>query len=98
MRANLANALAITANNMTGSSSAIPPEAMARFQEALAQYEQALSLEPMQPAIHRNLGMLLGRLGRNSEAIQHLRTVLQIVPNEPTARELLQTLEQQPSQ
>ena len=46
----------------------------------------SLTIEPEHPAIHRNLGILLAQLGRNEEAIVHLRKVLQLVPNEPAAR------------
>jgi tetratricopeptide (TPR) repeat protein len=97
MRTNLANALTLTANNMSEGSSAADPaahdEAMRRYTEAIAEYEKALELEPRHPAIHRNLAIVLARLGRNREAVEHLRTVLEIVPNEPVARDLLQELE-----
>ena len=78
---------------MTGADPAKQDLAARRYQEAIAQYEEALSLEPMHPAIHRNLGMLLAKLGRYPEAIQHLRKVLEIAPNESNARELLEELE-----
>jgi len=66
---------------------------MRRYEEAIRQYQAALELEPQQPAIHRNLGMILVKLGRYDEAIVHLRATLQIVPNEPVARELLDQIE-----
>ena len=96
MRTNLANALTFTANNLSES----PNEedrrtAMQRYEDAIAEYEKALEIDPNQPAVHRNLGILLARLGRNSEAILHLRKVLELVPNEPMAREALDTLEAQ---
>ncbi|PYJ96284.1 MAG: hypothetical protein DME68_08570, partial [Verrucomicrobia bacterium] len=93
IRTNLANALTITANNLSASSPAIPDEAMRRYEEAIREYERALELEPQHPAIHRNLGMLLAQLGRYDEAEAHLRTTLQIVPNEPLAREILEKIE-----
>ena len=40
-----------------------------------------------------NLGMLLAQLGRYDEAIPHLRATLQMVPNEPAARETLEAIE-----
>ena len=40
-----------------------------------------------------NLGMLLAQLGRYDEAIPHLRATLQMVPNEPVARETLEAIE-----
>jgi len=93
IRANLANALAITANHLSESAHTVPEEAMRRYEEAIRQYEEALELDPQQPAIHRNLGMLLARLGRYDEAIPHLRATLQMVPNEPLARETLDAIE-----
>ena len=70
-------------------------ESNARFTEAVEQYEKALAIEPEHPAIHRNLGILLSQMGRNEEAIVHLRKVLQLVPNEPSAREILEAIEAQ---
>ncbi|HEY4255833.1 MAG TPA: tetratricopeptide repeat protein [Candidatus Udaeobacter sp.] len=93
IRANLANALAITANHLSESAPTIPEEAMRRYDEAIRQYEEALEIDPQQPAIHRNLGMLLAHLGRYDEAIPHLRATLQMVPNEPVARETLDAIE-----
>ena len=99
IRTNLANALTLAANNVTEQAqsgpidSATQNQAMQRYQEAIEQYQKALELEPRHPAIHRNLGMLLARLGRYREAAQHLRIVLEIVPNEPNARELLEEIE-----
>ena len=105
MRVNLANALALTGNSLSQSARAASKqgeagiaetdtkEAGARFSEAIEQYEKALAIEPEHPAIHRNLGILLAQLGRNEEAIVHLRKVLQLVPNEPTARETLEAIE-----
>ena len=93
IRTNLANALTITAERLSQSASTVPEEAMRRYEEAIRQYEAALELEPQQPAIHRNLGMLLVKLGRYDEAIPHLRATLQIVPNEPVAREMLDAIE-----
>src|SRR5438270_93333 len=101
MRVNLANALTLTGNTFIGlvrsasdqgdmaAAQADAKESNARFTEAVEQYEKALAIEPEHPAIHRNLGILLSQMGRNEEAIAHLRKVLQLVPNEPAARETL---------
>jgi tetratricopeptide (TPR) repeat protein len=94
IRTNLANALTITANHLSASAPTVPEEAMGRYDEAIREYEKALELEPQQPAIHRNLGLLLAKLGRYDEAVLHLRATLQIVPNEPVARETLDAIEQ----
>jgi Flp pilus assembly protein TadD len=110
MRVNLANALTLTGNSFRelaraashpgdmAAAQADAKEANARFTEAIEQYEKALAIEPEQPAIHRNLGILLSELGRNEEAIVHLRKVLQLVPNEPSARETLEAIEAQERQ
>ena len=68
---------------------------MERYEEAIREYEKALELDPQHPAIHRNLGLALIRLGRYDEAVVHLQTVLRQVPNEPTAREALDAIERQ---
>jgi Flp pilus assembly protein TadD len=108
MRVNLANALALTGNSFSdlaraasdqgdvATAQADTKEANSRFTEAIEQYEKALAIQPGNPAIHRNLGILLSRLGRIEEAIPHLRRVLQLVPNEPSAREILEAIEAQP--
>jgi Tfp pilus assembly protein PilF len=93
IRTNLANALTVSANRLRGSSDTIPDEAMRRYEEAIRQYERALELQPQHPAIHRNLGMLLAKLGRYDEAEAHLRATLQIVPDEPAARATLEEIE-----
>jgi len=93
IRTNLANALTITATRLSESAATVPEESMRRYEEAIRQYQAALELEPQQPIIHRNLGMLLIKLSRDEEAIPHLRATLQIVPNEPVAREMLDAIE-----
>jgi protein O-mannosyl-transferase len=107
IRVNLANALALTGNSFSdlaraasdqgdvATAQADTKEADSRFTEAIEQYEKALAIQPGNPAIHRNLGILLSRLGRIEEAIPHLRKVLQLVPNEPSAREILEAIEAQ---
>src|SRR5436190_24305287 len=95
IRTNLGNVLTIVGNNLSNGAPEIPAEAMRRYEEAIAQYEKALELEPNQPGIHRDLGILLARLGRYDEAKAHLRATLQIVPNEPAARETLEEIEAQ---
>ena len=93
IRANLASALAITANHLSESGRPVPQEATRRYDEAILQYKESLELDSKQPAVHRNLGMLLAQLGRYDEAVPHLRATLQMVPNEPVARELLDEIE-----
>ena len=93
IEANLANALTITANNLSERSQT--EDATRRYDEAIREYEKSLELDPRQPAIHRNLGILLVQLGRYNEAVPHLRATLELVPNEPLARQALDALEAQ---
>ncbi len=95
IRTNLANALTITANSLCGSGEMIGDEAMRRYEEAIRQYERALELQPQHPAINRNLGMLLAKLGRYDEAEAHLRATLEVVPDEPAARATLEEIKTQ---
>jgi tetratricopeptide (TPR) repeat protein len=93
IRTNLANALTITADNLRGSGDLVADEVMQRYEEAIRQYEKALELQPQHPAIHRNLGILLAKLGRYDEAEAHLRATLEVVPDEPAARATLEEIE-----
>ena len=107
MRVNLANALTLTGNTFSdlaraasnqddiAAAQADAKESNARFTEAVEQYEKALVIEPEHPAIHRNLGILLSEMGRNEEAIVHLRKTLQLVPNDSAALETLEAIEGQ---
>ena len=107
MRVNLANALTLTGNTFSdlaraasnqddiAAAQADAKESNARFTEAVEQYEKALAIEPEHPAIHRNLGILLSEMGRNEEAIVHLRKTLQLVPNDSAALETLEAIEGQ---
>jgi protein O-mannosyl-transferase len=107
MRVNLANALTLTGNTFgdlaraasdqgdMAAAQADVKESNARFNEAVEQYEKALAIEPEHPAIHRNLGILLWQMGRNEEAIAHLRKTLQLVPNDSAALETLEAIERQ---
>jgi Flp pilus assembly protein TadD len=96
--------LTIAAINMTKTAQTFSPNTSAiaaaqadegrrRYGEVVQAYEKALELDPRQPAVHRNLGILLVRLGRYDEAVIDLRATLQLVPNEPLARETLDALE-----
>jgi tetratricopeptide (TPR) repeat protein len=95
IRTNLANALTVTGNNMSESAPTLPDQAMQRYTEAIREYEKALELQPRHPAIHRNLGILLARLGKYPEAIMQLRAALEVAPNDTLARETLDAIESQ---
>jgi tetratricopeptide (TPR) repeat protein len=52
-----------------------------QFDEAIAQFQQALEIQPDIVAAHNNLGALLGRRGRFDEAVAHYRKALEIKPD-----------------
>ncbi|MEY2438786.1 MAG: protein O-mannosyl-transferase [Verrucomicrobiota bacterium] len=95
VRTNLANALTVTGNRISESAPTLPGQAMQRYAEAIREYEKALELQPGHPAIHRNLGILLARLGKYPEAIRQLRAALEIAPTDSLARETLDAIESQ---
>jgi tetratricopeptide (TPR) repeat protein len=51
-----------------------------RLDEAIAQYEQALTTDPYYAKAHNNLGTALARRGRTPEALAHLREAVRIDP------------------
>jgi tetratricopeptide (TPR) repeat protein len=53
--------------------------------KAMAIYRKALRLDPKNGAIHHNYGVLLDRLGRHREALDHLRKALKFQPDFPEA-------------
>jgi cytochrome c-type biogenesis protein CcmH/NrfG len=48
--------------------------------EAIAAYDQALRLNPKDPAIHRGLGLAYAQSGKSAEAIKHLKLYLKAAP------------------
>jgi protein O-mannosyl-transferase len=53
--------------------------------EAMAQYQQALRLDPNASAAHHNLGLVLQGQGRNQEAMAEFRAALQLQPDYESA-------------
>lgn len=52
-----------------------------RLEEAVAEYEEALALNPDHPQSHNNLGVTLASLGRRDEAISHYRDAVRLEPD-----------------
>ena len=52
-----------------------------RQPEAIAQYEQALKIDPAVPEVHNNLGISLLIVGRTPEAIAQFEAALRLNPN-----------------
>ena len=57
-----------------------------RLPEAIAQFEQAIHLNPNYAEAHANLGSALGRSGRPAEAVGHLEAALRLNPGNLVAR------------
>ncbi len=65
---------------------------LADYAGAVADFERADALEPSPSPIHHNWGAALGQLGRTDEAIEHLEQALELDPQAPKARELIELL------
>jgi len=58
-------------------------KAEGKLEEAVAKLEEALALEESYALAHSALAVVLQRLGRHEEAIQHAVRVTQLEPNDP---------------
>ena len=67
---------------------------LGRFELALAQFEDALAIDPSHLPSLRQKGFLLARLGRHGEAREHFRTLIQAHPSDTESRALLGDAEQ----
>ncbi|MBS7456622.1 tetratricopeptide repeat protein [Coralloluteibacterium stylophorae] len=63
-----------------------------RYREALRYIRRADALRPGQPAIIDSLGWVLHRMGRNEEAVTHLRRAFELQPDAEIAAHLGQVL------
>src|SRR6516225_7983957 len=52
-------------------------------EEAVAKLTEALSIDPKYALAHSALAVLLQRLGRHEDAIDHAETVCELEPNDP---------------
>jgi tetratricopeptide (TPR) repeat protein len=52
-----------------------------RFEEAIAEFEEALALNPQHAATHNNLGITLAAQGKPAEAIPHYEETLRLDPD-----------------
>lgn len=57
-----------------------------QFDEALAEFQQALSIDPYNGTTHCNLGNLLASRGQFEDALAHYRRAVKIQPAFPMAR------------
>ena len=58
-------------------------EQQGKSDEALAEYNEALRIDPSRVQVHNNLANLLDVLGRNDEALVHYREALRLKPDAP---------------
>ena len=58
---------------------------LGRYEEALAQFQRALSVQPDRALAHYNLGAALGALNRHDEAAAHYKKALAERPDYPAA-------------
>jgi len=56
-----------------------------RDDEAIAHFERALQINPIQASVHSSLGVVLLEIGRVNESLAHLQRALQIDPNDGDA-------------
>ena len=56
---------------------------------AIARFRTAIAADPRSPRAHANLGLALASRGRRAEAIEELRTALQLSPDDPEIRNQL---------
>jgi tetratricopeptide (TPR) repeat protein len=66
---------------------------LGRFDEAMKQFQRALSIDPSSPAALFNAGSLLGRLGRTDAARIHLDKFVQLYPDHPMTEEVREQLD-----
>jgi tetratricopeptide (TPR) repeat protein len=58
-------------------------KAEGRLEEAAEKLQQALAIDETYPLAHSALAVILQRLGRHEEAIQHALRVTELEPNDP---------------
>ena len=54
-----------------------------KLEEAVAKYKEALAIDSSYSLPHSALAIVLQKLGRHEEAIQHARRVCELEPNDP---------------
>jgi tetratricopeptide (TPR) repeat protein len=59
----------------------VAQENQRKFEEALATYRKAISIDPSIAEVHVNMGAVLGHLGRTDEAIACYRKAIQLRPD-----------------
>ncbi len=65
-----------------------------KLDEAVAKFEECLAQDETYVLAHAALGVVLGKLGRHDEAIQHARRVCELEPNDPFSHTQLSVIYQ----
>lgn len=65
---------------------------MGRYQEAIAQFEQGVALDPADPAAHLNLAVAYAEVGRKADARGHAEEALRLRPGYSRAQQFLAAL------
>jgi tetratricopeptide (TPR) repeat protein/4-amino-4-deoxy-L-arabinose transferase-like glycosyltransferase len=65
---------------------------MGRYQEAIAQFEQSVTIDPRDPAAQLNLAVAYAETGRKADARAHAEEALRLNPNYDRAKQFLRAL------
>ena len=65
---------------------------MGRYQEAIVEFEQAVTFDPADPAAHLNLAVAYAETGRKAEARARAQEALRLRPGYPRAQQFLTAL------
>jgi tetratricopeptide (TPR) repeat protein len=66
---------------------------LGKYREAAGHYRQSLELNPNDPKIHLNLGLVLIQfLGQPEEGAAHLEKSLELDPDQPQAQHIKDTI------
>ena len=65
---------------------------MGRYEEAIAQFEQGVALDPADPAAHLNLAVAYAETGRKADARGQAEEALRLRPGYERARQFLAAL------
>jgi tetratricopeptide (TPR) repeat protein len=63
-----------------------------KFAQAVAQFREAVRIQPNDPQYHLNLAIALATEDRRAEAIDEAKTAVQLAPNDSAPRQLLEDL------
>jgi tetratricopeptide (TPR) repeat protein len=65
-----------------------------KLEEAVAKYQEILAEDEAYALAHAALGVVLGKLGRHEEAVEHAKRVCELEPNDPFSHTQLSVIYQ----